>query len=58
MVEAGKEFGVEYVARRFMRWCHGGGCFGRGWVLVPVCRGGGDPMKCGSCRVIGSWSKS
>jgi hypothetical protein len=44
------------VASRFVRRCHDGNCFGWGWVLVLVCRGGGDPMKCGSW-LIGSWSR-
>ena len=42
-MEAGREFGV---ACRFVQLCHDEVL--SGGVLVPVCRGGGDPMGCGS----------
>ena len=48
MVEAGKEFGVEWLAVLCGGVMVGVASGGVGFCMVSVCRGGGDPMKCGS----------
>ena len=57
MVEAGRNLEFEWLTDLFGGVMVGVALGRVGFWCQFAARGGGDPMKCGSCRVIGSWSR-